>query len=520
MTPNAQPTKTMPVDAKLLNVVVDAVPVALVALDVGRRVILWNHTAETMFGWSAREVIGHVPPCLPEAGRSVFEDLVQRAARGETVTAHDLRGERRDGTPIDLGLSVAALHDETGTVVGTIAMAQPATAHGTMDAASWYDSISQRENLVALSTLVAGVAHEMNNPLTVVLGHAEILEQTVADPTIAERVGKIVKAGQQCLRVVKNFLSLARRHPPARRSVELNRVIADALELLMYQLRVDDVDVALELADDLPTVWADPHQVHQVVVNLLMNAWQAVRRQPPPRRVRITTEADRDREHVRLRVADNGPGIPRQLLGQIFEPFFTTKPSGEGTGLGLAICRAIVERHQGTIEVGRSSSGGAVFVVDLPVTQEPVPVPAPAPTTVDTPRSGRALRILVVDDEADVADVLAEMLRMDGHVVRVALSGRDALAALRAGDYDAVLSDIRMPDLDGPGLYRAIASERPALTSRLIFLTGDVLGRDAGAFLASTGVPSLKKPFVPDDVRAAVRGLVDRLSSPSRDPRG
>ncbi len=357
----------------------------------------------------------------------------------------------------------------------------------------------QTEKVAAMGELLAGVAHELNNPLAVVLGRSALLAHQFAGTPAQAKAEKIAQAAERCSRIVKNFLALARQQPPERRHVVLNQIVEEAAELLAYQLRVDDIDVHRELAADLPRLWADPHQLHQVVVNLLANARDALRGSPPPRRIRVATWSESDRSRVILEVADTGPGIPPDIQARVFEPFFTTKPPGQGTGLGLSLCRGVVEGHGGVIRLESRPGAGAIVRIELPVSEapeveEPSRVPAPGPPD-------RRYAILVVDDEPEVADMLADVLGTEGHQVETASSGQAALTKLRARSYDVVLTDVKMPGLDGAELYREIERERPELRRRVVFLTGDTLSPDVTTLLERTGAPSLSKPFAPGDLR-------------------
>jgi len=357
----------------------------------------------------------------------------------------------------------------------------------------------QNEKLAAMGQLLASVAHELNNPLSVVLGQAVLLAELAGDTTHGPRARKIAQAAERCARIVKNFLALARQQPPERRTVHLNAVVQEALELVGYLLRVDDVVVTLDLAQGLPTLWADPHQLHQVVVNLVTNAHQAMRGSSLPRRLTLATGLDPRASRVVLEVADTGPGIPPEIRSRIFEPFFTTKPPGQGTGLGLPLCHGIVEEHGGTMEVDEAPGGGAVFRVELPVAPPPAP-PETITAAAPSPRMGR--RVLVVDDEPEVASVLADLLAADGHLVDTAASGQAALARLEDGSYDVILSDLRMPGLDGPGLYREVRRRDPGRARRFVFLTGDGLSPETRAFLDQVDARlTLSKPFDLAEVR-------------------
>ncbi|HEX9820034.1 MAG TPA: PAS domain S-box protein [Methylomirabilota bacterium] len=359
--------------------------------------------------------------------------------------------------------------------------------------------LRQSEKLAAMSELLAGVAHELNNPLSVVIGHTTLLARA-ADPAVTARAEKIGRAAERCGRIVKNFLALARQYPPERTAVSLNQIVRDALEVVAYPLRVDDVEVVTELAPDLPALAADAHQLQQVLVNLVTNAHQAMRNVSGSRRLTIRTGASAAAEPVWLEVGDTGLGIPPDVEARLFEPFFTTKPVGQGTGLGLSICKGIVEGHGGRLGVEAGPGRGATFRVELPLGG---PAPAP-PSPEDEGPIGPRRRVLVVDDEIEVTRIVSELLRQDGHEVDTSLNGVDALARIRTWSYDAVISDIRMPRLDGPGLYAAVREIDPALAERFVFFTGDTLGSATAQFLERTGAPSLQKPFALRDVRAAL----------------
>ncbi|PYN41686.1 MAG: hypothetical protein DMD95_18770, partial [Candidatus Rokuibacteriota bacterium] len=264
----------------------------------------------------------------------------------------------------------------------------------------------QSEKVATMGSLLAGVAHELNNPLAVVMGQAHLLRGMATDRSLIERATRITAAADRCARIVRNFLALARQRPPERADVRLDQVVQEAVELLAYELRTSNVEVVPELAGDLPVVWADAHQLHQVVVNLLANAHQAMRRMDAGRRITIRTRLERER--LLLEVIDTGPGIPAEIQSRIFEPFFTTKPQGEGTGLGLSLCRRMLEEHEGTITVESEVGRGTTFRIELPVVSRPTASLAAGEYEPLPPIAGKA--ILIVDDEPDLAATLAEAL--------------------------------------------------------------------------------------------------------------
>jgi CheY-like chemotaxis protein len=299
---------------------------------------------------------------------------------------------------------------------------------------------------------------------------------------------------------------MARKKPPTRGAVDVNEVVAGSLELAAYGLRSAGIEVKTELPDGLPYVWGDADQLHQVMTNLVVNAQQALLLAPHPRRLTITASGDAD--GVRIVVADNGPGIPESVRSRVFEPFYTTKPAGVGTGVGLSVCQAIVSAHDGNITLDTEEGRGARFTVWLP--SGPADAIVAPDTAVNAHNRAPSARVLVVDDDADIASMIAEMLRNDGHVVTIAEDATAALAAAGNGGMDLLISDIRMPGLDGPGLYRALGGIRPGLTSRVLFVTGDTLAPEIDRFISETGAAVIEKPLDPQAFR---RLVLERLSA-------
>jgi len=296
---------------------------------------------------------------------------------------------------------------------------------------------------------------------------------------------------------------MARRHPPERGHVSVNHLLREAVELLSFELRIANVELEYDLEKGLPLVWADGHQLKQVVVNLVTNARQAVQDAPRPRRLGLVTRSDAASRVVRIEVADNGPGIAPEIVGRVFDPFFTTKPEGEGTGLGLALVRGIVEGHGGIIQVESRPGEGARFVIELPFGTPPDATDEPDSGDAALPVAGKT--ILVVDDEPAVAALLAEALSRDGYKVDVAANGAIALRMLGARSYDLIISDSGMPVLGGRELYREVERREPHLTRRFVFVTGDILNPRTRAFLTRTGAPQLEKPFTVESVKRVVR---------------
>ncbi len=360
------------------------------------------------------------------------------------------------------------------------------------------EALLQAEKLAAMGSLLAGVSHELNNPLSAIIGQSIMLEEDLAGRPEAARAAKVRGAAERCARIVQTFLAMARQRPPVRAAVDVNAVIADALSLAEYGLRSAGVRVETALASALPTIHADRDQLHQAVVNLIINAQQALEGRGEGL-VTVTTIA-RDVEVV-IEVADDGPGVSADVARRIFEPFFSTKPLGAGTGVGLSSAQGTIEAHGGRLELVEADRG-ACFRITLPVAGGEVEKSAPAAASPTA-----ALRVLIVDDEPDVAATLAEMLGRDGHLVGVAHSAAEARERIGREPPDVLLSDLRMAGEDGISLHRWLSAADPELAARTIFVTGDTLGAQAQAFLAEGGHKVIEKPFTPDAIRAALASL-------------
>ena len=439
---------------------------------------------------------------VSDADRRQVFSLLQRT---KTIDDYETRLCKVDGTEFWGAMSARLIsyQDDEVIVYSIIDLTERRVVEA--EIARQREALHQSEKLNALGGLLAGVAHELNNPLSVVVGQSQLLEETVEDPAIRQRAAVIGKSANRCSRIIKTFLAMARQSAPERRDVDINDVIWSALDVMGYALRSADVELACELAEDPPPVWGDADQLTQVAMNLIVNAEQAMASQAAPRKLSLSTLYDAETDEVCITVTDNGPGIPPELQKRIFEPFFTTKDVGAGTGIGLAVSRGIVEAHKGEIKLNSAPDAGACFTVRLPSSQR---ARRDAEAPKQPAQASIAAKVLIVDDEPEVVSMLSDILAADGHDVAVAASGNAALKLTREFAFDAILSDIRMPDLDGPGLYEALRQEAPQMVERLAFITGDSLGQSVQQFLTETGARCLEKPFSPDEIRQLVAEIV------------
>jgi signal transduction histidine kinase len=368
-----------------------------------------------------------------------------------------------------------------------------------------YHKLLQAEKMAALGQTISGVAHELNNPLATIASWAERLSEKKLEPSVRRGIETILGESERAARIVRSLLTFARRRQTTRAMVDVNQVVRETLALRAYEQRVTNIAVIVALAMGLPQVFADGPQVQQVLLNLIINAEQAMLSANGRGVLVVRTWYDPGQESVLVEINDDGPGIPDDLQPKIFDPFFTTKEVGQGTGLGLTVAYAIVQEHGGRIRLESQRSAGASFYVELPITGSKLPPPPVVRAGKASADAIAGASILVVEDEAALAAAVADALRDAGYVVERAADGEEALARVRAQQFDLVICDLKMPRLDGQSFYRALSEADPGFAQRVIFVTGDVAGTDAETFLKESGCRFLAKPFRLGDLLQAVR---------------
>ena len=458
---------------------------AIVTLDANGRFTTVNHAAENISGYKREELVGQwFAPMLPDDDLPKALAHFQQALAGETGL-FESQFYRKDGEvrTISITYSTPQKDEEVLCLIRDVT-----------DQKMLQEQLIQSEKMSAIGQLVSGVAHELNNPLAGISAFAQLLLAEKRFPpdqrTAAET---IYSEARRASRIVQNLLTFARQHKAEKVPTAVNQVLDDTLELRGYELRVRGIDVRREYDDSLPDTMADAHQLQQVFLNLITNAEQAME-QREGHHHRLTVRTRRNSDSIRIEVEDTGAGIPANLIERIFNPFFTTKPTGSGTGLGLSISLGIVREHEGRIWAENPPQAGARFVVEIPIT-EPRLSGEHASIAPAQPVGNDRLRVLVVDDEASVRVSLQRYLAGKGHEVETTASGEDALVRLKLTKYDAVIVDMRMPDLSGEQLFERLRSNDPAHAERVIFTTGDLVNEQMRRFLDGTGRPCVPKPF-------------------------
>lgn len=444
------------------------------------------------------------PASRPSANdsQSPYRELVEQLEKTAGIGECELRLDRSDGSTLRVLASCrsVALHGEEFLLVRLVDISE--RIESPLRPSRLSGSADQGEKLAAMGTLLAGIAHELNNPLSVVCAQALLMKDTVTDPALMRRAVKIANAAERCARIVRAFLAMARQRQSERTAVCVNDIVDSVVEVTGHSLRAGNIETTVRLAQDIPLVWANEDELIQVITNLVMNAQQALSNWASPRCVKIVSAYDESRSRVLISVSDNGPGIPTEVQERVFEPFFTTKEVGEGTGIGLAVCHRIVESMAGELSVTSHKGQGAAFTVSLPPAEE---VRATPESTEDRSSPVRASKVLLIEKEAEVAAMLKDILASDGHAVRVASSARKALQLLARHEFDLILTDLRMPDMNGFRLFETLCELSPKLRHRIAFITGDSFDPAAAEFLRQADRPYMEKPFSPNQVRTLVR---------------
>jgi PAS domain S-box-containing protein len=513
-----------------LNVAVDSASEAIIVCDLNGSIIYVNPAFEQMSGFSRGEVVGQTPRLMKsgEHDAAFYRHLWSTITRGETWRGR-IVNRRRDGSCYSVDSTIRPVRDEAGRAVGYVAAQRDITRELQLE-----EQYRQAQKMEMLGQLTAGIAHDFNNVLTAVNGYAELLRnQLPAASPPHDLVVKLLRAGQRGADLVRQLLLFSRKQANTPQVVNLNHVVGE-LEPMLRRIIGEHIQLVTHLAPDLWAVRADPSQIEQIIVNLVVNARDAM---PNGGSVCIETGnvvlddttvsghlSGRPGEHVLLAVSDTGTGMSTEVKAHLFEPFFTTKGRGKGTGLGLATVYGIVEQYNGSIWVYSEEGIGTTFKICLPrVSQTPTGIPRP--DQVELARGGRET-ILVVEDDPSVRDLTGMMLQDHGYTVLAAEGGQEALRLARECDVgiDLLLSDVVLPDTGAGALTEQLRLIHPRM--KVLYMSG--YGHDVAARRGVTlgRLTFLQKPFNSLELARKVREVLDRpttysrLSDPAAGPAG
>ena len=468
-----------------------------------------NAHLRLIFGYAGDVPETDVRPFEPDrfADPQARTAFVERLTADGAVSDYLLRLRRVDDTTVWVEVTAQADRPRKGGGLRVDALVRDVSERKKLDddTRDLYHQLLQAEKMAALGQTISGVAHELNNPLATILNWAERLSaRPSTDESIRRGLDTILSESERAARIVRSLLTFARKRQTTRAMVDMNQVVRETLALRAYEQRVSNISVIAALAAGLPNVFADGYQVQQVLLNLVINAEQAMLAAHGRGTLIVRTWHDHGHDAVVLEINDDGPGVADEVQPKIFDPFFTTKEVGKGTGLGLTVAYAIVQEHGGRIRLESPSAGGASFFIELPVSGVPRTDAPAARSRRAEPQEKGSGKILVVEDEAALASAVVEALQDAGYTVAHAGDGEEALARVRAEHHDLVICDLKMPRMYGKTFFRRLTAAAPAVSTRVIFVTGDVAGTDAEQFLKESGCRWLAKPFRLGDLLRAV----------------
>ncbi len=490
-------------------------PIAIEICDAGGSVVSVNEASLQMFGLpDLRELRWYRlfdDPYVPA-------DMKDKLRKGEAVRyevpfdfeaarrAGLMKSKRRGLAYLDVMISPLGLSGKGGWT-GYLLQIQDITER--RQAEEERRALEQKAHLASRLTSVgmmaSGIAHEINNPLTGVIGFSQLLMQKDLPQDIKEDVEIINDGAKRVGSIVKRLLTFARQQMLERAYVNINEVVMTTLDLRIYEMETSGIKVTTELDPNLPGTIADSSQLQQAFLNIIINAEAAVKEARDKGHLGVKTEKIDD--SIRVSFKDNGPGIAKGDLERIFDPFFTTRQVGEGTGLGLSICHGIVSEHGGRIYAESKLGKGATIFVELPIVRKPEQLELTEPAAPDSGAIPTA-RILAVDDEPTILQFLSRVLTEEGHQVETADNAEDAMTRLKANEYDLILLDIKLRDVSGTELYKRIRKAARSVARKVVFITGDVMGADTKGFLSRTKALHITKPFDTEQLKRDISRIL------------
>ena len=501
----------------LLRAVVDDSPLGIVLLAPDLTITKWNRAAALQFGWSADDAVGQsVHTIIPEEKRPELLTLLARLHAGEVITNHETQRVRIDGTLRDVLVSQGALHDADGAITGYVGIYSDVTENKRLET-----QLRQAQKMEAVGQLAGGVAHDFNNLLTVIISYSQMLAAEMDESSTAlGDVREIRRAAERAALLTKQLLAFSRQQVLKPHILDLNQVIGD-LEQMLRRLLREDIDIVLSLDPALGSVAADPGQIEQIVMNLVVNARDAMQNggSLSIETANVNFEASyqlRANEapieagpYVMIAVSDNGAGMSRDVQTRVFEPFFTTKPAHLGTGLGLSTVYGIVKQSGGHLAMYSEPDHGTIFKIYLPRVDSVPDRLSDDESATDVRPKGGGETVLIVEDDVALRIVACRALLERGYVVLEAVNGLAALqiCAQHLGRIDLVVTDMVMPEMSGAELAERIGSTFPDI--QVLLMSGYTRDEAARRGIASERYSFLEKPFTPTRLASRVREVLD-----------
>jgi PAS domain S-box-containing protein len=477
-------------------------------VDKDSNVTFVNPPMAEMMGYTVEEMMGKnlFSLVMNERGAEFGERKLESRRQG-MKERYEVEAIRKDGTPIYVSVCASPILDDEGQYAGSIAGVQDITERKRAEEKerNAQQELGVSSRLASLGRLASGVAHEINNPLSTVIGYSQLLMEKDVPEDIQDELQAINDSAQRVAGVVNGLLAFGHQNRVGREYVDINTIVSDVLKIRAYEMSVSNIEVETRLARDLPETSVYAGQIQQVFLNIVLNAEQAMTKAHNGGHFLVVTK--RVGDSIRITFKDDGIGIAKENLRSIFDPFFTTKGVGEGTGLGLSISYGIIREHNGRIYAEGEPGKGATFVVELPIVAKPDQPEAPEKPAKEPGRKVTG-RILVVDDEPTLCQMLAQLLTREGHSVETVDNCSAALEKITHERFSLILLDIKMKGTNGIDLYEQIAKIAPAMQRRVVFITGDTLSARTNRFLEKARAPYIAKPFDIQELRERVNQML------------
>jgi len=464
-------------------------------------ILYFNNSACRIFGYSSAEMrkMNISTFSATSADRKILEESMgeKREFFGEIM------GLRKNRETFPAILSVSIVNDDKGDPISRMGVFRDTTERKQAEEREkqLQQELNLANRLATVGEMAAGIAHEINNPLTGVVGFSDLLLKKDLPEDIRKDVDIIHEGARRIADITQRMLSFARQHKPERTSVNINEIIEATLAMRAYEMESSNIKVTTELATDIPLTFADAGQLQQVFLNIILNAEMEMNLVYGKGNLLVKTE--RIDNTIKVSFEDDGSGIPKKNIDRLFDPFFTTRDPDKGTGLGLSICYTIVTQHGGKIYARSRLGKGATFFVELPIVTKEEQLKMAEPAAEVSKTLSRA-RVLVVDDDTIVQQLLSEVLDEEGYEVEIVENGDDALERINSKDYDVILLDIKLPGMSGIKLYEYMQTSIKSLIRKVIFITGDVMSADTMVFIKSAHVPHITKPFDAEQLKKEI----------------
>lgn len=494
---------------------VDSFPDMIVVVDREGRFTFVSERIKDILGVSPEEYIGKkIGERLDSNGKHRAQEMFERVISGrEAYVQIEIQARHANGSWRMLRITASPFCDENGTISGMVSSGRDVT-----EAKSVEEQLARKEKFAAMGEMLAGAAHELNNPLTAILGVADLLRERARDQSAQRQIDLILQQGRRAAAIVQNLLTLSRSPLPGRSRIQIEQLVNQALQNRRTALATKNIAVKKEFPPDLPSVDGDPRQLLQVFLNIIANAEQSISGARDHGALEVSIERVGDR--VRVSFADDGPGIPADNLGKIFDPFFTTQRPGGNSGLGLTICLAVLKDHGGTIEVQSKLGAGARFDILLPVAASQLRTvdetnsrASSVEISATSPEVLRGHSALIVEDEEGIREIVEEGLVAQGMKVHAVESSEAALAYLAANSCDVILCDYNLPGLNGDEFLERLGARQGGSPPHFVFMTGDLFQPAMAEQLRVRGVSVLQKPFQMKAVVHLLAGLLEPQTS-------